>query len=206
MRVVVELGRGVQTGLFVDQRDNRRRVRELSSGARTLNLFSYTSSFGVAAALGGAERVVNVDVSKRALDISRDNFRENGVDPALHGFVQADALEWLARAAKKHERFELIVLDPPSFARKGGGAAFSVREHYGVVAERALRVLAPGGHLLAVTNHRKTSVGALRRELRDAAERAGVSIEQLKDLPPGLDCPDGPEGPVPSKSVLLRAR
>lgn len=203
MKLVVELGRGVQTGLFVDQRDNRRRVREFSRGARVLNLFSYTSSFGVAAALGGAERVVNVDVSRRALDTSRDNFRENGVDPAKHGFVHEDALAWLARAFKRGERFELVVLDPPSFATKAGGAAFSVREHYGVAAERALRVLAPGGQLLAVTNHRKTSLGALRRTLREAAARARVSVAKLKDLSPGLDCPDGPDGPVPSKSVLL---
>jgi 23S rRNA (cytosine1962-C5)-methyltransferase len=203
MRFVVELGRGVQTGLFVDQRDNRRRVRELAGGARVLNLFSYTSSFGVAAALGGAAKVVNVDVSRRALDISRENFRENGVDPAAHGFEHEDALAWLARAEKRGERFELVVLDPPSFARKAGGAAFSVSEHYGLAAERSLRVLSPGGRLLAVTNHRKTSLGTLRRTLREAATRARVSIAKLKDLAPGLDCPDGPEGPVPSKSVLV---
>jgi 23S rRNA (cytosine1962-C5)-methyltransferase len=203
MKILVELGRGVQTGLFVDQRDNRRRVRELSRGARVLNLFSYTSSFGVAAALGGAARVVNVDVSRRALDISRDNFRENGVDPAGHGFVPADALDWLARAAKRGERFELVVLDPPSFATKAGGGAFSVRGHYGVAAERALRVLAPGGTLLAVTNHRKTSREALRRVLHEAAKSARVSVRQLKDVKPGLDCPDGPDGPAPSKSCLL---
>ena len=145
MRLVVELGRGVQTGLFVDQRDNRKRVRELSRGARVLNLFSYTSSFGVAAALGGAAKVVNVDVSRRALEVARENFRENGLDPAQHGFEQADALEWLSRAAQRGERFELVVLDPPSFASAAGGAAFNVREHYGLAAERAFRVLAPGG-------------------------------------------------------------
>ena len=65
------------------------------------------------------------------------------------------------------------------------------------------RVLAPGGRLLAVTNHRKTSLGALRRVLRAAAARAHVSVDKLKDLPAGLDCPDGPDGPVPSKSVLV---
>jgi 23S rRNA (cytosine1962-C5)-methyltransferase len=64
-------------------------------------------------------------------------------------------------------------------------------------------VLAPGGRLLAVTNHRKTSLGALRRMLRDAAARARVDVRQLKDLPSGLDCPDGPDGPEPSKSVLV---
>jgi 23S rRNA (cytosine1962-C5)-methyltransferase len=203
LKILVDLGRGVQTGLFVDQRDNRKRIRELARGARVLNLFSYTSSFGVAAALGGAKRVVSVDVSGRALDVARENFRENGIDPGLHGFEQADALKWLERAALRKERFELVVLDPPSFASSAGGAPFNVREHYGAAAERALRVLAPGGRLLAVTNHRKTSLGALRRMLRDAAARARVDVRQLKDLPSGLDCPDGPDGPEPSKSVLV---
>ncbi|HEX5098742.1 MAG TPA: class I SAM-dependent methyltransferase, partial [Polyangiaceae bacterium] len=188
---------------FVDQRDNRKRVRELVRGLRVLNLFSYTSSFGVAAALGGASRVVSVDVSRRALDVARENFRANGLDPTKHGFEQSDALEWLVRAAKRNERFDLVVLDPPSFASDAGGTAFNVREHYGLAAERALRVLAPGGRLLAVTNHRKTSVGRLRRTLREAAERARVRVKQLKDLPSGLDCPSGPDGPSPSKSVLV---
>jgi 23S rRNA (cytosine1962-C5)-methyltransferase len=202
-KLVVELGRGVQTGLFVDQRDNRKRVRELSRGARVLNLFSYTSSFGVAAALGGATKVVNVDVSRRVLDLARDNFRENGLHPQAHAFEQADAMKWLDRAVSRRERFDIVVLDPPSFASDAGGAPFNVREHYGIAAECAFRVLAPGGRLLAVTNHRKTSLGALRRTLRDAAARARVDVRQLKDLPSGLDCPDGPDGPEPSKSVLV---
>jgi 23S rRNA (cytosine1962-C5)-methyltransferase len=203
MKFLVELGRGKETGLFVDQRDNRKRMRELARDARVLNLFSYTSSFGVAAALGGAKKVVNVDVSRRALDFSQENFRENGIDPAVHAFEQADAMEWLARAVGRNERFDLVVLDPPSFASDAGGAPFNVREHYGLAAERALRVLSPGGRLLAVTNHRKTSLGRLRRTLRDAAARARVDVRQLKDLPSALDCPDGPDGPVPSKSVLV---
>jgi 23S rRNA (cytosine1962-C5)-methyltransferase len=202
-KLVVELGRGVQTGLFVDQRDNRKRMRELSRGARVLNLFSYTSSFGVATALGGATKVVSVDVSRRALDLARDNFLENGLHPQAHAFEQADALKWLDRAVSRRERFDLVVLDPPSFASEAGGSPFNVREHYGTVAERAFRVLAPGGRLLAVTNHRRTSLGGLRRTLREAATRARIGVRQLKDLPSGLDCPDGPDGPEPSKSVLV---
>jgi 23S rRNA (cytosine1962-C5)-methyltransferase len=203
MRLWVSLAEGLSTGLFVDQRENRRRVRDLSQGARVLNLFSYTSSFSLAAALGGATRVVSVDQSRRPLDVARDNFRENGLDPERHAFLQADALDWLVRAAKKSDRYDLIVLDPPSFASSAGGTPFSVAKRYGVVAERALALLAPGGRLLAVTNHRATSLGRLRRTLREAAERAELTVGKLRDLPTQLDCPDGPEGPVPSKSVLL---
>ena len=203
MKVWVELAHGLSTGLFVDQRDNRRRIRELARGANVLNLFSYTATFSVAAALGGARRVMSVDVSRRPLELARENFSLNGLEPSAHGFEQADALDWLARARAQGQRFDVIVLDPPSFASRAGGAAWNVEKGYALAAERALAVLRPGGRLLAVTNHRKTSLGRLRRTLREAAERTGVSVAKLRDLPAGLDCPDGPEGPVPSKSVLL---
>jgi 23S rRNA (cytosine1962-C5)-methyltransferase len=203
VKLWVELGHGLSTGLFVDQRDNRQRMRALASGVNVLNLFAYTSSFSVAAALGGARRVVSVDISRRPLDTARDNFTLNGLDPNAHAFEQADALTWLERARGKGQRFELVVLDPPSFASRAGGAAWNVEKGYALAAERALGLLSPGGRLLAVTNHRKTSLGRLRRTLREAAARVGVSLTQLKDLPSGLDCPDGPDGPVPSKSVLV---
>ena len=203
MKIWVELGRGMSTGLFLDQRENRRRVRERAHGARVLNLFSYTSSFGVAAALGGARHVTSVDVSRRPLESARENFALNGLDPARHAFLQRDALAFLERARRDGERFDCIVLDPPSFATSAGGAAFNVVKRYGVLAEHALALLAPGGTLLAVTNHRGTSLGRLRRTLREAAEKARAHVAQLKDLPSQLDCPDGPDGPVPSKSVLV---
>jgi 23S rRNA (cytosine1962-C5)-methyltransferase len=203
MRLIVELGHGQSTGLFVDQRENRRRVRELAQGARVLNLFAYTSSFGVAAALGGAREVVSVDTSALALARARENFEENGIDPSRHRFDRADALDWLARAAKRGDRFDLIVLDPPTFSSSAGGAPFGVEKAYGKAAVLALRVLGPKGRLLAVTNHRRTSLGRLRKTLRAAADQAGVGVAQLRDLPAAFDCPDGPDGPIPSKSMLL---
>lgn len=206
MKIWVELGRGMSTGLFLDQRDNRRRLRERVHGARVLNLFSYTSSFGVAAALGGARHVTSVDVSRRPLELARENFALNGLDPARHAFLQRDALAFLERARRDGERFDCIVLDPPSFATSAGGAAFNVVKRYGVLAEHALALLSPGGALFSVTNHRGTGLGRLRRTLRDAAAVAGVAVAQLKDLPSQLDCPDGPDGPVPSKSVLVTVR
>lgn len=206
MKIWVELGRGMSTGLFLDQRDNRRRVRERVHGARVLNLFSYTSSFGVAAALGGARHVTSVDVSRRPLELARQNFALNGLDPARHAFLQRDALAFLERARRDGERFDCIVLDPPSFATSAGGTAFNVVKRYGVLAEHALALLSPGGALFSVTNHRGTGLGRLRRTLRDAAGVARAAVAQLKDLPSQLDCPDGPDGPVPSKSVLVTVR
>jgi 23S rRNA (cytosine1962-C5)-methyltransferase len=197
-RFYVALGQGLSTGLFVDQRDNRARVRALSKSKRVLNLFSYTSSFSVAAALGGARETLSVDLSARALGLARKNFELNQIR-GNHRFLKADALAWLERAERRQERFDIVVLDPPSFATIGKSLTFSVARGYVELAERALGVLAADGVLLAVTNHRKTSQRDLRRMLRAATEKAGRRLKTLKDLPAQLDC----LGSEPSKSVLV---
>lgn len=198
----VSLGDGMSTGLFVDQRDNRALVRTLARGARVLNLFSYTCSFSVAAALGGASEVVSVDLSGRALERGRDNFRDNGLDPDRYRSVRADAMKWLARARRGGQRFALVVLDPPSFGT-GASRAFSMARDYRALAADALALLEPGGRLLAVTNHRKTTRERLRKLLREAAGDAGRRIRQLKDLASALDCPPAWTDELPSKSVLV---
>jgi len=201
LRLAVRLGDGLSTGLFVDQRENRQLVREIEA-RRALNLFAYTGSFSVATALGGAV-TTSVDVSGRALDRVRDNFALNGVDPAEHVFVKADIVEWLRRARQRLERFDLVILDPPTFGSRGKKRAFSVEKTYARVARDAIALLTPGGRLLAVTNHRKTSIARLRRLLHQAARDANRGVQQLKDLRSPLDCPPSFDGPTPSKSVLL---
>ncbi len=200
LRICVELSDGLSTGLFLDQRDNRRRIAESAAGKRVLNLFAYTCSFSVAAALGGATRVTSVDLAGRALERGRHNFRANGISPETHEFVQSDAVRFVRAAFKNGRRFELIVLDPPSFASVGR-ATFRFERDIGAVMSDCLRLLTPGGSLLCVTNHKKTSAQGLRRLLQLAAERARLEVK-LKDLPSGLDCPDAIDGPHPSKSVL----
>lgn len=203
MLLAVELADGLSTGLFVDQRDNRERVRAHSRGKSVLNLFAYTCSFSVAAALGGAERVVSVDLSKRALERGRKNFALNGLDPAAHRFIAEDAMKWLDRAARRGERFDLAIVDPPSFASMGKGT-FSVAKRYVELVSGVLRILGPGGTLLAVTNHKKTSPARLRAMLLEAAERAGRPVESIKSAKSGIDCPEAETGPHPSKSAWLR--
>ena len=205
MRVEVALADGLSTGLFVDQRDNRRRVRQLARGGRVLNLFSYTCSFSVAAALGGASEVVSVDLSGRALERGRRNFELNGLDASTHRFFKEDAVKWLSRAARRGERFRVVVLDPPSFSTVGKGT-FSVARRYGEVAALALALVEPEGHLLAVTNHTRTSLEALRKILHRAAQQAGRTLVSLRDASSGIDCPEGPEGSWPSKSVWAKVR
>jgi 23S rRNA (cytosine1962-C5)-methyltransferase len=200
MRVSCELGDGLSTGLFIDQRDNRRRIRDLAAGKHVLNLFSYTCSFSVAAALGGAKRVTSVDVGGRALERGKQNFVVNGLDPASHEFVQSDAVRFVRGAVKHGRQLELIVLDPPSFGTVGK-ATFKFERDIEALMTDCLRLLGPGGVLLCVTNHKKTSPPAFRRYLERAAAQARRELK-VRELPSQLDCPDALDGPHPSKSLL----
>lgn len=116
VRMVVDLARGQKTGAFLDQRENRARIRELARGRRVLNLFSYAGGFSTAAALGGATHVTSVDIAHAAHATAQASMRENGIDPRAHAFVTADAFAFLDNAHKKGERWDLVISDPPSFA------------------------------------------------------------------------------------------
>jgi 23S rRNA (cytosine1962-C5)-methyltransferase len=202
MRFGVRLDDGLSTGLFTDQRDNRQKVRELSRDARMLNLFAYTCSFTVAAALGGARETISVDLSNRALERGRENLARNQVAPTGHRFIREDALTFLARAGRRSERFGVVVLDPPSFGTSGR-KTFSVERDYGELVRRAIAVLAPKGHLLAVTNHRKTTSSHLVEMIHAAANACGRRIADVKSLPPPSDYPDCRKGEPSAKSVLV---
>jgi 23S rRNA (cytosine1962-C5)-methyltransferase len=196
----VELADGLSTGLFVDQRDNRERVRQSARGKRVLNLFAYTCSFSVAAALGGAARITSVDLAGRALERGQLNFRQNELDPEQHEFLQTDAVRFVKGALKAGRRFGLVILDPPSFATVGR-ATFRFDRDAPELARHCLELLEPGGQLLCVTNHQKTSRAKLRRLIESAASAARLRVK-LRDLPSALDCPEAPWGAHPSKSVL----
>ncbi len=120
MRMLARVRTGQKTGLFLDQREHRRLVRGWSDGLTVLNLFSYSGGFSLAAALGGARRVVSVDVAPAALEDARENFRLNGIDPAGHGFECTDAFRYAPSA-----RPDFVICDPPSLAhdRDADGAA-----------------------------------------------------------------------------------
>jgi 23S rRNA (cytosine1962-C5)-methyltransferase len=208
----VHLGDGLSTGIFLDQRENRRRLRAQSasaggggasaaSGARVLNLFAYTGAFTVAAVAGGARATVSVDVSRGAMAWARRNLDAIGADPAAHLLVEADVFPWLKAAARAGERFDIVVLDPPSFATTKQ-SRFSAESDYGRLAALAFQVLAPGGLLLACTNHRGISRAVLRRRVREAAREAGRGLAQLKDMPDPSDFPPEPGAEPHLKSVL----
>jgi 23S rRNA (cytosine1962-C5)-methyltransferase len=183
----VRLGDGLATGFYSDQRKNRVRVRAASQGARVLNLFSYTCAFSVAAALGGASRTVSVDASASFLERGRENMIGAGVDVASHELVASDARAYLERAVRTQARFDLVVLDPPSFGT-AGGKRFSIASDFTPLCALAMRTLSPRGQMLVSINHRKTSQDDFRHTVQRAAREAGLDFV-ARDLPPPLDFP-----------------
>lgn len=154
LRFEVNLGRYLDTGLFIDHRDTRRMVRETARGKDFLNLFAYTGSFTVYAAAGGARRSVTVDMSKTYQDWSRRNLIHNGLnDIEHHHFVQADVLSYIEQTESSNERFDLIVLDPPSFSNsKRMNATFDVQRDHVELLRSTQRLLNAGGTLFFSNN------------------------------------------------------
>jgi 23S rRNA (cytosine1962-C5)-methyltransferase len=148
MAMIVDLAHGQKTGAFLDQRDNRARVREVAKGKRVLNLFSYAGGFSIAAALGGSLRTTSVDIAQAAHATAERSMRANDIDPAKHAFVTADSFAFLEAAKIRGETWDLVVSDPPSFApseKARPRALASYRKlHAGCAA-----VLAKGGVLCA---------------------------------------------------------
>jgi 23S rRNA (cytosine1962-C5)-methyltransferase len=201
--LLVRLGDGLSTGLFLDQRENRRRVRALARDAAVVNLFSYTCAFTVAAALGGARRTVSVDAAAVAIERGMENLAHAGVDGAgMHAFVVDDAASWLRREAKKPDKYDLAILDPPSYSTTKK-SRFSAAADYAELAAATLAILARGGRLLACTNHRGVTRAKFRKMLHEGARRAGRRAVQVKDLPDPSDFPPAPGRECHLKSVLV---
>ena len=195
MPLLVRLGDGLSTGLFLDQRGNRRRVRELAEGKRVANLFAYTCGFTVAAALGGATRTVSVDASTVALERGKANLANAAVlDRGEHVLVVADAFAWISHAVRARERFDLVILDPPSYSTTKRGR-FVADTDYVDLAASTLELLAPHGKLLACTNHRGIGRSRFRHVLYEAARAAKREVSQMKDfaVPPDYPVPVGGE-------------
>jgi 23S rRNA (cytosine1962-C5)-methyltransferase len=201
-RFWVRLADGPQTGLFLDQRDNRSLVERESFSRSVLNLFCYTGSFSVSAGRGGARKVTSVDSSRAALSRLDGNLRLNGLDPAQHRLLRADAVDWLARAARRTERFDFIVLDPPTFSRDVD-RSFHAPSRYEDLVVGCLQLLDSGGRLLAVTNHRGTSPTDFLALVERAAQRSGRRESEALVLPSPLDCRPRRNVDPATKSVLL---
>ncbi|MEE2828733.1 MAG: class I SAM-dependent methyltransferase [Myxococcota bacterium] len=158
LRFAVDFTYGLNTGLFLDARPMRRWVRENSSGSRILNLFSYTASFGVAAAAGEARSVTNVDVIPSALERGRQNFELNGLPADSRTHLRSEVFEFLRRAAKQERVWDGIIVDPPPVStvgtrrgRRGRKRGFDPAADLQRVLERSAARVKEGGWLLALS-------------------------------------------------------
>ncbi len=193
MQIFVDVRRGQKTGYFLDQRENRRMVRELARGRpEALNLFSYTGGFSVAAALGGARHVFSVDVDRDAVALARDNFRANGLDPADHAFAAEDAFELLARSRREGRRFDLVVCDPPAFAKSQKAVEAAVAG-YASLNRAALSVLAPGGLLVTASCSARVPAEQFFDAVREAAFKARVDLQLVQETRQPPDHPVSPQ-------------
>jgi 23S rRNA (cytosine1962-C5)-methyltransferase len=178
MQVAVDVRAGQKTGYFLDQRENRFALRRFARGRqRALNCFSYSGGFSVSAALGGAREITSVDRDAGALQLARRNFELNGLDPSRHGFVAGDVLEFL-RA--QQQKFDLIVLDPPAFA-KTQKAVPAALDGYASLHRAALQMLAPGGILATASCSARVSAEEFVGAVREAAGKTHTDLALLEE-------------------------
>lgn len=172
------LNEGLMTGIFLDQHEVRGRLSDgLASGKTVLNMFSYTGAFSVAAAMGGAVQTTSVDLAKRSLPKTKEQFTVNGLDLEQQKIHVMDTFEYFKYAKKKELLFDLIVLDPPSFARNKK-KVFSVAKNYGDLIEDSVDILHPQGTIIASTNAANLSPEKFQQLIEDALDKKGVSYEQ----------------------------
>ncbi|MCX6966790.1 MAG: class I SAM-dependent methyltransferase [Verrucomicrobia bacterium] len=188
VRYGIDFGAGYSAGLFLDQRANRAFVRQRAP-KRLLNTFAYTCSFSVLAALAGAQ-TVSVDLSKKSLDRGRENFALNALPLEGHRFLADDVLDVLPRLERRGEKFDVLILDPPTFSRGNRGRRWQVEEQIEDLLKAALELAEPGAALLISTNCTKLDRRALEQAARFAlktARRGGDFHTEppLPDFPPG---------------------
>ncbi|HXF11018.1 MAG TPA: class I SAM-dependent methyltransferase, partial [Desulfuromonadaceae bacterium] len=172
---------GQKTGFFLDQRENRRRVQALARGRDVLNAFSFSGGFSLYAARGGAKSVTDLDISAHALDSAKRNFALNKADNAVaacrHETIQGDAFAWLEQ--NKTPRFDLVILDPPSLAKRETERAGAIVA-YGKLAANGIRALRREGILVAASCSAHVSAPEFFDAVRQAAHRSGRRFTELE--------------------------
>jgi 23S rRNA (cytosine1962-C5)-methyltransferase len=190
LRFQVDPPSGQKTGFFLDQRENRALARTLAQGARVLNLFSYSGAFGVYAAAGGAASVENVDISASAIELARKNFALNQFEA---GFVVADAFDYVRKTAS---RFDLLICDPPAFAKSRRDIDRAARG-YKDVNLFAMKLLHPGARMMTFSCSGHMSLDLFQKIIFSAAQDAGRRVSFVRrltaapDHPVSLFCPEG---------------
>jgi len=203
----VDVEQGQKTGFFLDQRDNRQRVRALASGRAVLDGFCYTGGFSVAALAGGAARVLALESSAQALAVARENVAANQVDASRVEFEQADVFARLRQLRDGNARFDLIVLDPPKFAPTAAQARNAARA-YKDINLLAFKLLSPGGMLATFSCSGGVTAELFQSIVAGAALDAGVEAKIIERFGAAADHPvalEFPEGEYLKGLLLLRS-
>jgi 23S rRNA (cytosine1962-C5)-methyltransferase len=192
----VDVEQGQKTGFFLDQRENRQRVRSLAAGREVLDGFCYTGGFSIAALAGGAKRVTAIESSAAALEVAKENLAANPLDASRIDFQQGDVFEKLRRLRDQNAKFDLVVLDPPKFAPTAAQVKKAARA-YKDINLWALKLLAPGGLLATFSCSGGVSAELFQSIVAGAALDAGAGariIERFSaaaDHPVALEFPEG---------------
>jgi 23S rRNA (cytosine1962-C5)-methyltransferase len=192
----VDVEQGQKTGFFLDQRENRQRIRALAAGREVLDGFCYTGGFAIAALAGGAKRVLALESSPAALEVARENLAANPLDPARLELVQADVFAQLRVLRDRAARFDLIVLDPPKFAPTAAQAKNAARA-YKDINLLAFKLLAPGGLLATFSCSGGVPADLFQSIVAGAAVDAGAEAKIIErfgaaaDHPVALEFPEG---------------
>jgi 23S rRNA (cytosine1962-C5)-methyltransferase len=205
---------GYSVGLFLDQRDNRRRLLTRHIGAEfplgtpsseglSLNAFAYTCGFSLSAVKAGAP-TTSLDLSKKYLAWGKDNFALNALDPAAHDFIYGDVFDWLRRLTKKQRTFDLILLDPPTFSQSKESGVFRVERDYDRLVTIALPLLRPGGTLFASTNAANWPPEQFIESIEGPIHESRRKILKRLFIPQPPDFPVSKQEPAYLKTLWLR--
>ncbi len=207
LRLLAHPMSGQKTGFFLDQRDNRNRVREIANGARVLDVFSCTGGFSVAAAAGGAREVTSIDSSGVAIEIAAQNMALNQHIPAVakcsFDGVVGDAFEVMDRLRRERKRYGLVIVDPPSFAQRQVNISAGLRA-YGRLTQLAVDLVEPGGRLVQASCSSRITADDFHDQVQRSAQAAGVRLTEVTRTDHGIDHPvTFPEGAY-LKAVFAR--
>lgn len=194
--MLVNIEDGQKTGMFLDQRDNRKALQAYVKGKSVLNCFCYTGGFSLYAALAGAQKVVSVDSSGPALETAKRNFALNGIDPEKHEFLDKDVFDLLESYRSKRTEFDVIILDPPAFVKNQKSLKKGL-QGYTFINERALQLLPKGGILVSSSCSAHVTDELFQKMLSMAAAKAHCTLKVVEmrnqpiDHPYNLFFPEG---------------
>ncbi|MEA4927735.1 MAG: class I SAM-dependent rRNA methyltransferase [Candidatus Limiplasma sp.] len=193
VRFLVDVKEGQKTGFFLDQKENRAAIAPFAPGARVLDCFTHTGSFALHAAHYGAAEVTGVDISEDACAVAADNARLNGFGETVR-FTCANAFDFLHAAQDQHERYDLVVLDPPAFTKTRAAVAGALRG-YKEINLRGMKLTRDGGYLVTCSCSQHVTPPLFQEMLLDAQKNARVQLRQVEFRTQGRDHPILPAAP-----------